>query len=180
MENNKAKNAREVAEEPLAEALNYLTAGWKADPVLSAAITRAMGCLKAGDANDQVHAEILHAYLEYPGSTAARDAAFRLHKAVFTPSGGTAAGLPRRSRKQEHDVSSVLIGGELFQTLLRAEESGKWPGAEVRRLFEAHYGESLSRATQKRLLDELKQIAKDYVYMRSKLRGAFEKKTRLI
>ncbi len=180
MENDEVKKAREAAEAPLAEALNFLTKGWMADPVLKDAINRAIGCLKGGDASDQAHAELLQAYLAYPGSTAAQEAAFRLHKAIRTPEGRTAAGLPRRARKKEHDLINIKPTDELFQIFFLAENKRNFRDDEIRRALEDHFDADLSKETRARLTKELKQIVKDYSQFHQKFMAAREEKKRLI
>ncbi len=180
MENDEAKKAREAAEGPIAEALNFLMNSWRQVPALRSAIDRAIGCLKGGDASDQAHAELLQAYLAYPGSTAAQQAAFRLHKGIRTPEGRTAAGLPRRARKKEHDLSSISVTDALFQTLLHAEESDNWPDIDTRLAFENHFGEHLSPATRKRLMKELKQRVKNYAENGREFKSKYDRKMRFI
>jgi hypothetical protein len=180
MDKGEPISSSEAAEATLEEALKFLTEGWRANPTLYGAINRAIGCLQGGDASDQAHAQTLKDYLNYPGSTDAQQAAFQFHKALLTAAGRTAAGLPRRPRKKEYDLSSVRVTDDLFQTLLQAEEFGEWPETEMRRAFESHFGEHVSRTTRARLIRELKQSVKDYADMRRRFRLAIKTKTPLL
>lgn len=180
MDKSEPISSSKAAEATLEKALKFLIEGWRANPTLYGAINRAIGCLQAGDASDQAHAQHLKDYLNYPGSTDAQQAAFRFHKAILTAAGRTAAGLPRRPRKKEYDLSSIRVTDDLFQTILQAEESGNWLGIAIRRAFESHFGENVSRTTRARLIRELKQSVKEYADMQRRFRLARETKTPLL
>ena len=180
MDKSEPISSSKAAEATLEKALKFLTEGWRANPTLYDAVNRAIGCLEGGDSNDQAHAQTLKDYLKYPGSDDAQQAAFQFHKAILTAAGRTAAGLPRRPRKKEYDLSSIRVTDDLFQTILQAEESGNWPEIAIRRAFESHFGEFVSQATRKRLIKELKQVVRDYAAMQRRFRLAGETKTRLI
>ena len=121
MDHPQRLRAGEDVEAVLTEALNFLMNSWRGDPSLRSAIDRALGCLEGGDTNDQAHAQMLRAYVSYPGSTAAQMAAVRLHAAILTAEGRRALDLPKRTRGLEYPAELVSVTSELFQILLKIQ-----------------------------------------------------------